>query len=58
MVDLVYKFNEKSTTSVSKGKLTAKCQYNFLGCHIHMYMDISPDHITPACACACRVKST
>ena len=39
MVELVYKFNEKSTMSVSKGESTAKMQFNIFGSHtyIHIY---------------------
>ena len=40
MVDLVYKFDEKSTTSVSKGELTAKVPFNLLG-HIHANIHIN-----------------
>ena len=39
MVELVYKFNEKSTTSVSNGKLTAKVPFKLWGGgggHIHI----------------------
>ena len=48
VVELVYKFNEKSTAKVSR---PLKCHSNFLG----VTYITSPDHITPARACACRV---
>ena len=34
MVELVYKFNEKPTASVSKGKHTAKVPFKFFLGHI------------------------
>ena len=35
MVELVYKFNEKPTASVQKGKSITKCHSNFFCSHIH-----------------------
>ena len=37
MVDLVYKFNEKSTASVEKVSRPLKCHSNFLGGHTYTY---------------------
>ena len=60
VVELVYKFNEKSTVSVfEKVSQPLKCHSNFFFVVIYIYIliytDTSPDHITPACACVCRI---
>ena len=56
VVELVYKFNEKSTRSDLKGKLIAKVSFKlFLGSHI--YIHINKYHRTPARTSACRVKN-
>ena len=40
MVELVYKFNEKSNVSVRKEELTAKVPFKLFGGHIHTYIYI------------------
>ena len=37
MVELVYKFEEKSTTSVSKGKLITKVPFIYIYIYIYIY---------------------
>ena len=51
VVELVYKFDEKSTASVGKGELTAKMSFKlFWGSYIYIYIisgHQSQSHITP-----------
>ena len=56
VVELVYKFNEKSTASVGNGEdRPLMCHSNFLGgSHIIPYIHLNRHHtLTPACPCAC-----
>ena len=57
MVELVYKFDDKSTASVRKGESTAQVSFKPLfWVNVHVYKwDTNPDHIAPAHACACGV---
>ena len=57
MVELISKFDEKSTVSVQKSELTAKMPFKIFRGHIRTYnMDTNTDHITAARTCTCRVK--
>ena len=40
VVELVYKFDEKSTASVLKGESTAKVPFKLFMGHIHIYINI------------------
>ena len=40
MEELVYKFDEMSTTSVLKGELTAKVPFKLFWCHIYIHIII------------------
>ena len=44
VVELVYKFDEKSTASV---KLTDKVRFKKFYVHKHVYMDTNTDHFIP-----------
>ena len=57
VVELVYKFNKKPTTSVGRGNSIAKVSFKLLGGgYIHIYiMDTNTDYITHARACTCTV---
>ena len=54
VVELVYKFDEKSTTSVCKGK--SKSTVSFLGGHIHINGH-QPRSYIPRLCCACGVNN-
>ena len=59
MVELVYKFDEKSILQVFEMVSRPLKSHSILGgcihTHIYIHMDTNTDHITPARACACTV---